>query len=139
GHRRGYRVTGLDRAAEVEGGVGVGLLPAVVLGLAVHAVGVGAVLLDAVAAVSVEADPEAGVLGSLRRAGARGLDPAGRHAGVGAAIGGVAGPVGARGLVAQPAVRAERRSPGVDDMLVGAAVLDGQRAARVGRGGGGGG
>src|SRR3984957_16147879 len=139
GHRCSYRVTGLDRAAEVVRGVGVGLVPAVVLGLAVHAVGVGAVLLDAVAAVSVEADPEAGVLVSPRRAGAGGLDPAGRHAGVGAAVGGVAGPVGARGLVAQPAVCAERRSPGLGDMLVCAAVPDGQRAARVGRGGGGGG
>src|SRR6202012_1182429 len=92
--RGGDRVARLDRAAEGVGGVREHLLPAVVLRLAVHAVGVGAGLLDAGAGVAVEADPEAGVPGG-GGAGAGRLDPAGRHAGVGAAVGRVAGPVGA--------------------------------------------
>ena len=59
--------------------------------------------IDDGAAVAVEARPEARVAGG---------------GGAGAAGGGVAGPVSARGLVADAAARIQRRSPGSSSVAV---------------------
>src|ERR1700761_6633550 len=62
GHRRAHLVAGPDRVVDLDRARRVHLVPGVVLGGAAGAVDLGAGLLDRVAVVSVEADPEARVL-----------------------------------------------------------------------------